>query len=259
MKPGERIYNKVTDKQWSSDVYHKAKEVIEKVLSATKDVIQFDSICEATRRQHPSLCDDTIKDPRNPKWPYWKHLVATAIQSLKKEGKVAKADNGWAWARVKPQPNELDKLAEHIMDLLGKLVELAKKGGKEAPPTHDELVQKIKEMGETLHKIANVKWGPKFEHDCVWKDNPFASPKLVIEVCDKGNLYKDISSLDWAVTTWGAKGILVIFDDSDFHKAKEMLAQKSQIYPIKAEDMIKLHSLLQAGNIQAIKSIFGVW
>jgi len=80
----------------------------------------------------------------------------------------------------------------------------------------------------------------------------------VIEVCDKGNLYKDFTSLEWAVTTWGAKGILVIFDDSDFHKAKEMLVQKSQIYPLKAEDMIKFHSLLQAGNTQAIKSIFTV-
>ena len=109
-----------------------------------------------------------------------------------------------------------------------------------------------------LGKLAEVKWGPKFEYDCVWKDNLYASPKLVIEVCDKGNLYKDITSLDWAATTWGAKGIWVIFDDSDFHKATEMLAQKSQIYPIKAEDMLKLHSLLQAGNTKAVRSIFAV-
>ena len=240
MKPGERIYNKATDKQWSSEVYHKAKEVIEKVLSATKDVIQFDSICEATRREHPSLCDDTIKDPGNPQWPYWKHIVASAVQALKKQGKVIKADNGWVWEGV-----ELVKLPDNDKEETSRL-------------THDELVQKVKEIGQMLGRIAEVKSGPKFEYDCVWKDNPYASPKLVIEVCDKGNLYKDITSLEWAVTTWGAKGIWVIFDDSDFHKAKEMLAQKSQIYPIKAEDMLKLHSLLRAGYTQAIRSIFAV-
>lgn len=124
--------------------------------------------------------------------------------------------------------------------------------------THDELVQKVKEIGEMLGKIAEVKSGPKFEHDCVWKDNIYRSPEWVIEVCDKGNLYKDSTSLEWAVTTWGANGIWVIFDDSDFHKAKEMLAQKSQIHPLKAEDVVKLHSLLQAGYAQAIRSIFGV-
>ena len=134
------------------------------------------------------------------------------------------------------------------------------KEAKEEPTrlTHDAVVQKVKEIGEMLGKIAEVKWGPKFEYDCVWRDNPYASPKLVMEVCDKGNLYKDITSLEWAVTTWGAKGIWVIFDDSDFYKAKEMLAQKSQIYPMKAEDILKLHSLLQAGYAQAIRSIFAV-
>ncbi|MCJ7669613.1 MAG: hypothetical protein MUO61_03735 [Dehalococcoidia bacterium] len=240
MKPGERIYNKETDKQWSSQVYHKAKEVIGARLSKASGAVRYDYICEAVKQQYPSLCDDTIKDAKNPQLPYWKHLVASAIQGLKKEGKINKADNGWIWKGVK-------------------LEESAEKGKVETPRlTHDELVQKVKEIGEMLGKIAEVKWGPKFEYDCVWKDNPFASPKLVIEVCDKGNLYKDITSLDWAVTTWGAKGIWVIFDDSDFHKAKEMLAQKSQIYPIKAEDMLKLHSLLQSGYAQVIRSIFAV-
>src|SRR4030042_2877882 len=102
MKPGERIYNKATDKQWSSDVYHKAKDVIEAALSATSGAVQFGFICEATDLQYPSLCDDSIKDPSNPQGPYWKHRVASAIQTLKKEGKVGKADSGWIWGGGKP-------------------------------------------------------------------------------------------------------------------------------------------------------------
>lgn len=263
MKPGERIYNKATDKQWSSEVYHKAKEVIQKKLPATSGAVQFDSMCEPMKQQYPSLCLDNIKDPTNLQSPYWKHLVASATQALKKENKVYKTDNGWVWAGVKQPPSsppdEPDKLAEQIKSLLEKLIGLAKKEEEKQPRlTHDELVQKIKEMGEMLGKIANVKWGPKYEYDCVWKDNPYANPKLVIEVCDKGNLYKDITSLNWAVTTWAAKGVWVIFDDSDFHKAKEMLGQESQIYPLKAEDVLKLHSLLQAGYAQAIRAMFSI-
>ena len=153
---------------------------------------------------------------------------------------------------------EADKLAEEIKSLLQKLVELAKKGEQGLPHKHDELVERMKEMGEMLGKIAETNWGPKYKHDCVWKDNPYANPKLVVEVCDKGNLYKDIVSLPWAVQTWGAKGILVLFDDSDFQAAKGQFHPGSQVYPLKATDMLKLHSLLQAGYIEAIRSIFGL-
>jgi hypothetical protein len=139
----------------------------------------------------------------------------------------------------------------------GILLQRAKEAkGEPTRLTHNELVQKIKEMGEMLGKVTEPVVGVPYKHDCVWKDNPWANPKLVVEVCDKGILDKDIASLDWAVTSWGAKGILVIFDAADFQSAQKKLAQKSQIYPIKAEDILKLHSLLQAGNIKAVRSIF---
>ena len=236
MKPGERIYNPATDKQWSSEVYHKGKEVIEARLSKASGVVQYNSICEAVKQQYPSLCDDTIKDAKNPQLPYWKHLVASAIQALKKKGKINKTDNGWMWGGVKPPPPP--------------------------PPTprltHDELIQKVKEIGRMLGKNTEGPWGPVYKHDCVWRNNPYANPRLVWEVCDKGNLDKDIASLIWAVKNWSAKGILVLFEESDFYTAQKKLAQESQIYPLKADDMLKLHSLSQAGDIEAIKSIFAV-
>ena len=262
MNPGERIYNKATDKHWSSEVYHKAKEVIAGKLSAISGPVQFDFICEAMKQQYPSLCNDAIKEPGNPQSVYWKHLVASAIQGLKKEGKLYKTDNGWVWAGVKPSPppppNEPDKLAEQVRSLLERLVELAKTEKKTPRLTHDALVERIKEMGEMLGKKAEGPWGPIYKHDCVWKDNPYANPKLVVEVCDKGNLDNDIASLIWAAKNWNAEGILVLFEESDFHTAQKKLAQESQIYPLKAEDVLKLHSLLQAGYAQAIKSIFTI-
>jgi hypothetical protein len=158
-----------------------------------------------------------------------------------------------------PSPGEPDKLAEKIGSRIQKLAELAKKE-KEVVLllSHDELIEKVKEIGKMLGKIVEGPWGPVYRHDCVWKDNPYANPKLVVEVCDKGNLYKDIVSLPWAVQTWAAKGILVVFEDSDFQAAKAQFPPGSQVYPLKAEDMLKLHSLLQAEYIQAIRSIFSL-
>jgi len=260
METGEGIYNKATDKQWSSEVYHKAREVIAAKLSATSRAVQFDSICQATKQQYPSLCNDAIREPGNPQSVYWKHLVASAIQGLKKEGKVRKGDNGWVWAAKplpSPPPDESSKLAEQIKGLVAELAELAKKTKEEtAEPTHDELVERIKEMGQMLSKKAEGPWGPVYKHDCVWRDNPYANPKLVWEVCHKGILDKDIASLIWAVKNWGAKGILVLFEESDFHTAQNKLAHESQIYPLKVEDLLKLHSLLKAGNTKAVRSIF---
>jgi len=95
---GERIYDKRLDKAWSSQVYHGAKEVIQKVLTQNDNPVLSDQIRQAMKQEHPLLCNDRIKDPRYPKMPYWHHLVATALSGLKMAGKVHKADNGWVSA-----------------------------------------------------------------------------------------------------------------------------------------------------------------
>lgn len=178
------------------------------------------------------------------------------------KGKVGKADDGWVWAggaapQPPPPPDEPDKLADEIADSLAKLVELAKKA-KEEPsrPTHDEMIERLKEIGTMFGKKAEGPSGPVYKHDCVWRDNPYANPKVVWEVCDKGNLDKDIASLTFAARNWSAKSILVIFEESDFQAAQKKLAQESQIYTLKPEHVLCLHSLLQAGYAQAIRAIF---
>lgn len=118
------------------------------------------------------------------------------------------------------------------------------------------LVEKIREMGEMLGKVTKHEGPAEYKHDSVWKDHRYAIPKLVWEVCGKGNFDKDIASLIWAVKSWSAKGILVLFEESDFQAARKKLAQEREIYPLKAEDVLKLHSLLQSGYAQAIRTIF---
>jgi hypothetical protein len=193
---------------------------------------------------------------------YYEHRIDGVANKLRNEGKIITSERGvWQYkVEPPPPPDEAEKLAEEIKNSLEKLVELAKKAkGKEPPlPSHDELVQMMKEMGEMLGKTAEGPWGPIYRRDCVWKDNPYANPKIVVEVCDKGNLDKDIASLLWAVKNWGARGILVVFGESDFQAAQRKLAQENQIYPLRAADVLTLHSLAKAGNVQAIRSIFGV-
>ena len=214
----------------------------------------------------PQIAVDDLKETTAGGMSKWINRIQWARQSLVLKGELERYPRG-LWKITKkgrdrlrdkgreppppPPPAEPDKLAGEIKSLTEKLAELAKKAKREEPTlTHDELVQGVKEMGEKLGKVAEVKWGPVYKHDCVWKDNPYANPKLVVEVCDKGNLDKDIASLAFAVKNWGANTILVIFEESDFQAAQKKLAQERQIHCLKADDMVKLHSLLQAGNIQ---------
>lgn len=136
---------------------------------------------------------------------------------------------------------------------------MAKKVGGETPrPTHAEMIERIREMGQMLGKTAEIQSGAVYKHDCVWKDNPYANPRVVFEVCDKGNLDKDIASLHWANQNWRAHSILVVFDDSDFIAAQKKLAQEKQIYLLKVADMLQLHSMSKAGCIEAVRCIFAI-
>ncbi len=194
------------------------------------------------------------------------HMCHTARARLVRKGVIAKDSPTAIWRLVKgpsppplPPDDEPDKLAEEIKRLLGKLVESAKKGKEETPhPTHYELLRIIKEMGEMLGKSTEPVPQAQYRHDCVWRPNRWANPELVWEVCDRGVLEKDIVSLTWARDTWRAKGILVLFEETDFGKAQERFAHLSQIYLIRAEDVVQLHRSLKAGNSPALKAILGI-
>lgn len=265
MAQRNKIYNKMSDKEWSHNVYQAAKGVIEEMLSTRGIPMPFADICDAVRQRHPLLCDDTIKDPKNLKWPYWKHLVASAIQGLKKEEKVRLSDRGWEWVSEKlpppppPPSDEITKLVQGIKDLAERLGQLVR-GAKPSPPlSHDDIIQKLKEIGETLGKKVEVKSGPVYKHDCCWKPTPYANPELVWEACDKGVPEKDIISLTWAVDNWRAKGVLVLFDEADFKKAQERFSHlRRQVYLIKVDDVISLYSLIKGGNIDVLKTILGI-
>jgi hypothetical protein len=238
MMPGDRLYDQAQDKQWSSEVYQKAKQVIKERLSISGGALEFSVICEAVRQRYPLLCDDTIKDRMNPKQPYWKHLVASAIQGLKKEGKIDKAANGWIWA-VGKQHRPLPALPS-------------------APPKrHDELKQKMVDIGKRLgyHTTTEESLG-QYRPDVLWKRSPQRrDPCHVIEICAGGSLPKDFDSLNWAREDLEAKGILVTVDESDYHRAVQRFGNQSQIVVAKAETIDLVHDLINTA-LELLKSLF---
>jgi len=272
MAGGDRVYDQARDKKWASEVYQRAKEVASETLRAGGSVVAFAALCDAVRAKYPTLCDESIKDRSSPKAPYWKHIVASALAGLKQAGRVVRADGGWRWVGAgppgprptaptpppPPPPGDAERLAKEIRDLAQELAVLAKSSRTEPRLTHDELIQKVKEVGQMLGKTVEVGWGPIYRFDCVWKDNPYANPRLAVEVCDKGNLDKDIASLHWAEQNWGAKGILVAVEEGDFQAAKKKVARGSQTHPLRARDMVMLHLMLSEGNTEAVRCIFGV-
>ena len=84
---------------------------------------------------------------------------------------------------------------------------------------HDDLKQKMVEIGNKLGHYTSKEEGPEYRHDVLWKATPYRTPSHVVEVCEGGVLAKDFASLIWARENWGAKGILVVTDDKDFKKA----------------------------------------
>lgn len=72
--------------------------MIKEVIAAETNGVPFGAICEAVKQRHPSLCDDGVGDPGHPNFPYWRHVVASAVANLKTAGQVHKVAGGWALA-----------------------------------------------------------------------------------------------------------------------------------------------------------------
>ena len=124
------------------------------------------------------------------------------------------------------------------------------------PKRHEELKQKMVEIGKKLGYYVSAEEGPEYRHDELWKITQYKTPSHVIEVCEGGVLAKDFDSLNWARENWDARGILIVTDDKDFTKASRRLAGQPRIIAVKAETIDLLYELINA-DLELLKSIFG--
>ena len=84
------------DKDWARDIYQRAKSVAVELISQAGRQVPFGEICEQVKARYPNLCDNSIPDPWAPSQPYWKHRVASALQSLKHRS-IQLTSQGWLW------------------------------------------------------------------------------------------------------------------------------------------------------------------
>jgi hypothetical protein len=124
------------------------------------------------------------------------------------------------------------------------------------PKRHDELKQKMVEIGKELGYHTSTEEGPVYRHDVLWKRSPYRKdPCHVIEICGGGSLPKDFDSLNWARENLAAIGILITVDEADYQKAVQRFGNQAQIVVAKAETVDRLHELITT-NLEFLRVIF---
>lgn len=127
---------------------------------------------------------------------------------------------------------------------------------------HEELVERIIDIGNLIGKYGEK--GTRYDNtDAVWKDNAQAwNPSHVFEVQDKGNLYSALTKLQGALQkSKGVKPFIVVTDDSERHKVKDMIEQyypmlKNKIHIWMGSQVDNLWESLNSQDLDICKALF---
>lgn len=173
----------------------------------------------------------------------WKDKIWWSGQRLIKAGEIKKSGRG-IWRMT-------DKGRQRISTV-------QETGRSPLATTHEQIVSMLKEIGERVGRAVTASEGPVYKHDVLWRKSAYGSPTEVIEVCDSGNLEKDILSLQWATepNNWGSRGFLVVVDDRDMEKAAKRLGKKPQIFLVSGSFVKELHAMATGDNISVLRAIF---
>jgi len=113
-----------------------------------------------------------------------------------------------------------------------------------SPRRHEELKQMMVDIGKALGYHTSTEEGPMFRHDVLWKQGQYRNPSHVIEVCEGGSLPKDFAALNWARENWGAHCLLVVTDEKDCQKAKQVFISHPEMRAVMAASIEDLHSVI---------------
>ena len=100
------------------------------------------------------------------------------------------------------------------------------------------------DIGKALGYHTSTEEGPMFRHDVLWKQGQYRNPSHVIEVCEGGSLPKDFAALNWARENWGAHCLLVVTDEKDCQKAKQVFISHPEMRAVMAASIEDLHSVI---------------
>jgi predicted RNA-binding protein len=118
------------------------------------------------------------------------------------------------------------------------------------PDLHEQVVQRIYELGEIIGYIPEKKWRKEgYEYDVVWHKPPREGPKCVFEVHVKGNLGDALLRLKHAHDRWESQLFLISTEDQ-LNEAKTKyltgalheLAETGALTLLKIDEVIEFHN-----------------
>lgn len=91
-----RFYDKANpnDKEWASAVYQMAKKLVIEVCRQRTTPLAVAEFYAIFQDRYASLTRDNIMCPGQPTQPHWQHLLRSAIERLKRDGVIRRAEGG---------------------------------------------------------------------------------------------------------------------------------------------------------------------
>lgn len=110
-----------------------------------------------------------------------------------------------------------------VLTMLSSFKPLAKKPELPSKSRHDDLVDKIVEIGRMEGMVAERDYKHEmFIYDAVWKKIEKGVPSHVFEVQLRGNLLEALTRLKHAYDLWGSR-VILIAEDRDIEKASWLI------------------------------------
>ena len=137
------------------EVMSRLTRAVYETLDSSDKPLHLKAIYEGVKQRVPDLCDDSLIP-----CPYcrlkhtkWTHDVRWALQSLKSKTAVQRVGKG-TWKTIEPvKPQHVPMPT------------------RQEPSEHEQIKSEIKEIGETLGKMAIMEHqGQPYVFDVVWKD-----------------------------------------------------------------------------------------
>jgi hypothetical protein len=197
------------------------------------------------------------KDPRDGKtWPYLIFIddVREVNIPLEKFNEITgykfEAKPGKAVIRsMKVRENRAEKLITFLNNIYQKPAKMPIKAST-SPDLHEQVVQRIYELGEIIGYTPEKKWRKEgYEYDVVWHILPREGPKCVFEVHIKGNLGDALLRLKHAHQRWESQLFLISTGDQlNDAKTKYLtgalhdLAETGALTLLKIDEVYEFHN-----------------
>ncbi len=127
---------------------------------------------------------------------------------------------------------------------------------------HDEIAEKIKEIGEMEGFIGEREFKIDDQRlDVIWRDDPDGAPKYVFEVVVHGDLNSCLVKFQHAYKKWGYPKLFLVVSKENKRKAENLINKpfhglKDKVKVVTLEEIDELYTLER--KIKEVKSKLGI-